>query len=151
MNAYLIIIIVNVFYLELSVWGLHYFIELWRKTKGLLSFFCLCTFLYLTLMVYTHVIPVISPLRPRQNENISEISPKLYFYFQLSATWCLFQLGIGHTITYWLSIRGSETKYDKAQSATVINKKKEPSSPPKNKILPMSFHPGIIQCKTNEV
>jgi hypothetical protein len=47
------------------------------------------------------------------------------FLFRLAGIWCLFQLSVGHSITYWLATRGSETKNDTTLSTVIINEKEK--------------------------
>jgi len=82
MNAYLLIIIINIFFVELSGWGYRHFIQSWGTDEWTGSRFIKCVFFYLAFLVYSHVIPLISS--PISKEQYRKVKEKLLIIFLIS-------------------------------------------------------------------
>lgn len=161
MNAYLLIIIINIFYVELSFWGRRSFIQLWGTEEWTAHRFIGSILIYLGLLVPSHLISLLfSPMSKEQYVKVkkklqiifllilikylqNEYTPyqltKLYFYFQLAAISCLFILTIDHIAIYLVHTRYFETKDNKTQSNVIMDKKKEQCFQSEKKAMPVSL------------
>jgi hypothetical protein len=81
MNVYLLIIMINIFYVELSLWGRRSFIELWGTEAWTGARFIGCVFLYLVFLIASHVFPFVSPIPKEQYLEVRK-NEKLFFLFE---------------------------------------------------------------------
>jgi hypothetical protein len=61
---------------------------------------------------------------------------KIFFYFQLAAIWCLFQLSFDHIVIYCIRNRDFEEKNGKTQSTVIMDEKEKQFLQSEKKTMP---------------